>query len=332
MRCQPLDATFQQHYGNLITFLLDGRVVPFLGAGANLCGRPPNLTWPDRNRQFLPSGSELSAYLANEFKCPPDPDLARVSQYVSLTTGSGGLFGSLHDVFDHDYPPTTLHRLLAEFPAMLRAKGHPSRYQLIVSTNYDDVLERAFRDANEPFDLVTYISEGDTRGKFLHSDPDGNVRVIDIPNQYRELSLEKRTILLKIHGAINRAVADGEADSYVITEDHYIDYLTRTDLANLIPVTLTAKLRKSHFLFLGYGLRDWNLRVILHRIAGEQRLNYQSWAIQRHPTTLDEKFWGRRDVDILDIDLARYIAAVRGRLRLLPQADTAPMAGAAPHA
>jgi SIR2-like protein len=323
MRCQPLDATLQQHYTHLITFLLDGRVVPFLGAGANLCGRPANVAWPDRNRQFLPSGSELSAYLAREFNTPADPDLARVSQFVSLTTGTGGLFGSLHDVFDHDYPPTSLHALLAEFPSLLRAKGHPARHQLIVTTNYDDVLERAFVQAKEPFDLVTYVSEGETRGKFLHSDPDGQSRVIDIPNQYRELSLEKRTVILKIHGAINRTVADGEGDSYVITEDHYIDYLTRTDLANLIPVTLTAKLRKSHFLFLGYGLRDWNLRVILHRIAGEQRLNYQSWAIQRHPTTLDEKFWGRRDVDILDIDLARYIAAVRGRLRLLPQAEAA---------
>jgi hypothetical protein len=323
MRCQPLDATLQQHYTHLVTFLLDGRVVPFLGAGANLCGRPSGVMWPDRNRHYLPSGAELSAYLSKEFNTPSDPDLARVSQFVSLTTGTGGLFGSLHDVFDHDYPPTALHRLLAEFPSLLRAKGHPSRHQLIVTTNYDDVLERAFAEANEPFDLVTYISDGETRGKFLHADPDGSSRVIDIPNQYRDLSLEKRTIILKIHGAINRAVADGEGDSYVITEDHYIDYLTRTDLANLIPVTLTAKLRKSHFLFLGYGLRDWNLRVILHRIAGEQRLNYQSWAIQRHPTTLDEKFWGRRDVDILDIDLARYIAAVRGRLRLLPQAEAA---------
>jgi hypothetical protein len=319
MRCQPIDATLQQHYGNLITFLLDGRVVPFLGAGANLCGRPANLAWADHKRAFLPSGNELSAHLAAEFSCPGEPDLARVSQFVALTTGTGGLFGSLHDVFDHDYPTTALHRLLAEFPSLVRSKGHPPRYQLIVSTNYDDVLERAFRDAGEPFDLVTYISEGETRGKFQHTLPDGEARVIEIPNQYRELSLDKRTIILKIHGAINRAVADGEADSYVITEDHYIDYLTRTDLANLIPVTLTAKLRKSHFLFLGYGLRDWNLRVILHRIAGEQRLKYQSWAIQRNPTPLDEKFWGRRDVDILDVDLARYIAGVRGRLRLLPQ-------------
>jgi len=84
-------------------------------------------------------------------------------------------------------------------------------------------------------------------------------------------------------------------------------------------MTLTAKLRKSHFLFLGYGLRDWNMRVILHRLAGEQKLTYKSWAIQRHPTELDQKFWDRRDVDILDIDLDQYIMQLQDRIRLLPQ-------------
>jgi hypothetical protein len=44
---------------------------------------------------------------------------------------------------------------------------------------------------------------------------------------------------------------------------------------------LAVKLRKSHFLFLGYSLRDWNLRVIFHRILGAQRLKYKSWAIQQ---------------------------------------------------
>ena len=323
MRCRPVDADLQQHYANLINFMLEGRVVPFLGAGANLCGRPHEAVWDEHEKRFLPSGGELSTYLSKEFHTPADADLARVSQYVSLTTGTGALFGALHDLFDHDYEPTALHRLFAELPSVMRDRNMPARFQLIVSTNYDDLLERAFKKAGEPFDLVTYISDGDKRGKFAHTGPDGNTRIIDIPNQYGDLSLERRTIILKIHGAVNRAISDGEGDSYVITEDHYIDYLTRTDLANLIPVTLTAKLRKSHFLFLGYGLRDWNLRVILHRIAGEQRLTYKSWAIQRAPTALDQKFWGRRDVDILDIDLARYVAALRGRLRLMPPMEAA---------
>lgn len=324
MRCKPLDRALQQHYANVVTLLTDGRVVPFLGAGANLCGRPASAVWEDHQQGFLPSGGELASYLAEEFHCPPDADLARVSQYVSLTTGTGGLFGKLHEVFDRNYEPTSLHRLLASLQTLLREKHLPPRHQLIVTTNYDDVLERAFREAGEPFDLVTYLSEGTSRGKFLHVDPAGKSQIIDIPNQYRDVSLERRSVILKIHGAVNREVPEGEGDSYVITEDHYIDYLTRTDLANLVPVTLTAKLRKSHFLFLGYGLRDWNLRVILHRIAGEQRLNYKSWAIQRNPSDLDQRSWGKRDVDIFDVDLERYIAAVRGRLRLLPPGEAAP--------
>ena len=119
-------------------------------------------------------------------------------------------------------------------------------------------------------------------------------------------------MLLKIHGALDRAIASN--DSYVITEDHYIDFLTRTDLSNLLPVMLAAQLRASHFLFLGYSLRDWNLRVILQRIWEEQRLGYNSWAVQKQSDALDRRFWGRRNVEILETDLDAFIVAIDERL------------------
>jgi hypothetical protein len=124
-------------------------------------------------------------------------------------------------------------------------------------------------------------------------------------------------VILKIHGAVDRLT--GERDSFVITEDHYIDYLTRTDISNLVPMTLAEKLRRSHFLFLGYSLRDWNLRVILHRIWGEQKLTYKSWAIQLSPQEFDQKFWTKRDVDLLDSRLEDYIPALSERIQVLPQ-------------
>ena len=40
-------------------------------------------------------------------------------------------------------------------------------------------------------------------------------------------------------------------------------------------------LRNSHFHFLGYRLGDWNLRVILSRIWGQQKLDLMSWSVQR---------------------------------------------------
>jgi len=228
-------------------------------------------------------------------------------------SGSGPLYDELHSLFDADYEPTSLHRFFASAPGLLREKGYPPRYPLIVTTNYDDALERAFRAAGEPFDLVSYVAEGEQRGKFIHFPPGGEVCVIERPNEYRGLSLDQRSVILKIHGAVDRAGALW--DSFVITEDHYINYLTRTDISNLLPVTLAAKLRKSHFLFLGYSLRDWNLRVILHRIWGEQKLTYKSWAILGKLELMEKDFWRSREVDVFTVPIEEYIAALEERLR-----------------
>ena len=83
-------------------------------------------------------------------------------------------------------------------------------------------------------------------------------------------------MILKLHGAIDRR--DFKQDSYVITEDSYIDYLVGGDLGADIPVSLLERMADSHFLFLGYSMHDWNLRVILNRIWGGQQLDLKSWA------------------------------------------------------
>lgn len=307
-----VSAVLDAHYRQVARAFLDGRVVPLLGAGVNLCGRPAEVRWqPGR---YLPSGAELAAHLADYFDYPPGEleDLLRVSQYVSVVTGEGPLYDELHKLFDADYPPTELHRLLAGIPALLRRAG-AARYPLIVTTNYDDALERAFQDAGEPVDLVIYIAEGEASGRFLHCTPDGKSQLIERPNKYVAIAPNQRPVILKIHGAIDRRLADN--DSFVITEDHYIEYLTRTDIANLIPVPLVVKLRRSHFLFLGYSMRDWNLRVILHRIWGQQTLSYKSWAIQLDPDRIEQEFWHKRGVDILNVRLEDYVAELSTQLQ-----------------
>jgi len=148
----------------------------------------------------------------------------------------------------------------------------------------------------------------------VHRVPGADAVVVERPNEYRALRPDERAVILKMHGAVDRTDPDAPWDSYVITEDHYIEYLARTDLANLVPVTLAAKLRRSHFLFLGYSMRDWNLRVILHRIWGEQKLKYKSWAVQLRPSELDREFWELRGVDVLDIPLDNYVAELDAML------------------
>jgi hypothetical protein len=309
----------ESHYRTVARAICEGRVIPLLGAGVNLVGRPTDSDW---RGHYLPSGAELAAYLASYFEYPTSDlqELIRVSQYASVMTGLGPLYEELHQLLDADYPPTALHHFLAALPGTLRARGTP-RYQLIMTTNYDDALERAFRALDEPYDVVWYVAEGEHRGKFYHLQPDGKGRIIDKPNKYLGFALDKRTVIAKIHGAVDRL--QPERDSYVITEDHYIDYLTHTEVANLVPIQLAAKLRRSHFLFLGYSMRDWNLRVILHRIWGQQALDYKSWAIQLDPEPIDSEFWQRRGVEILKIPLEDYVNALTERLRQLPVAGVA---------
>jgi DNA-binding SARP family transcriptional activator len=269
--------------------MLDGRLVPVLGTDV----------------------AELAVHLAERFEYPAATDAAlpRIAQYVEVINGSGPLYDELHARLSaHDANVTLLHRLLASLPPVLRARGLP--HQLIVSTSYDLSLERAFLEADEELDVVSYLAVGRNRGKFCHIGPDGSGRLIEFPNEYTtELSLERRTILLKLHGQVD--LGSGRAwESFVITEDDYIDYLAHTDVASVVPVGLAAKLRRSHFLFLGYTMADWNLRLLLNRLWGDQALSYRSWAVQSEAQPLEREFWRRRDVHVLELSFEQCAAAL----------------------
>ncbi len=301
---------FIGHCRMVVRAFAEGEVVPFLGAGVNLCGRPKDKSFT--RGEYLPSGTELSNYLAKACGYPlPDVDnLVRVAQYQATMLGPGPLYKRLREVFDADYRPTRMHELLARLPKTLEQSVGMARYQLIVTTNYDDALERAFVEAGQPFDLFTYIAFGDDIGKFLHTPFGGTPKVIGSPKRFTERILDQRPVVLKIHGAVDRV--DDARDSYVITEDHYIDFLMRTEISKLMPLSLLPSLQKSHFLFLGYSLRDWNLRVILQRIWEEQEQRWSSWAVQHETSQLDQKFWSKREVDIQVVDLFDYVEALEG--------------------
>ena len=63
------------------------------------------------------------------------------------------------------------------------------------------------------------------------------------------------------------------------------------------PSTLAARLRRSHFLFLGYGLIDWSLRVFLQRLWPDGQADYRSWAVQPAAGAVEREFWKRRGVE-----------------------------------
>jgi DNA-binding SARP family transcriptional activator len=312
------EADVEDHYGEVVKALLAGRLVPVLGVGAGIAGRAEGEHWqPGSSNQ--PDIEDVASHLATLFELPPNHarTLPMVSQYVALTQGVGPLYDELHALFDADYAPGPVHRFLAELSADLKGRGAPS--PLILTTLYDETMESALAERGVAFDVVSYVAAGASRGKFCHRSPDGRARLIDVPNAYAELVPGERPIVVKIHGQVDRR-PEREWESFVVSEDDYIDYLAQADIASLVPVTLAAKLRRSHFLFLGYALQEWNLRVFLHRIWGEAQVSYRSWSIQPHPSPLEREFWRRRGIDMRDVPLSDYVDELRRRLDLVPAA------------
>ena len=159
-----------------------------------------------------------------------------------------------------------------------------------------------FDDAGEGIDVVSYVSLGRDRGRFQHRGADGSVRVITAPNAYADVPLGERPVLLKVHGEVDQRPAR-EADSFVVSEDDHIGYLVETGIAGVLPVTLAARLRRSHLLFLGYGVLDWSLRVFLHRLWPDEQPAYRAWAVQQTSDPLEREFWRRRGVEVVDGEL-----------------------------
>lgn len=307
----PISETLEEHYDYVADALSRGRVVPLLGAGANLCD-PGRHGW--KIGENLPGGAELSRYIASMYTYPGEDreDLLRVSQYAQAKRGDGVLYDHLREVFTAPYGYTVVHDFLARLPGLLEASGGTRRHQLIVTTNYDDALEQALNAAGEPFDLLWYSAHRRSpRGRFLHKPYDGDPRPIERPNEYH-LPSDDRTVILKIHGAVSRA--DDAYDSYVISEDDYVEFLTNTSLQELIPATLLARLFTSHILFLGYSLQDWNLRVILQQIATQRDLSRDSWAIQREVQEVDRALWEFRDVRLHEVALDSYVSELGKRM------------------
>jgi DNA-binding SARP family transcriptional activator len=298
----------EDHYGDILAALLSGRLVLVLGSGINEAPRVDG---------GLPAYAEVAASLAESFGYPQEgkPDLACVSQYVALMKGVGPLYDELHGLFAREYEPAGIHRALAETLGLLRERSAPG--QLIVTANFDQALERALTEVGEDFDVVSYIALGRHRGKFLHVSAEGEVTVVDVPNTYADVGLERRTVILKIHGGVGPA-PEREWDSFVVSEDDYIDYLGRSDLAGAVPVGLAARLRRSHFLFLGYPLRQWYVRVFLHRLWQHESPTYHSWAVQPSVDPPELASWRRLGIDVFELAPEEYAGELRRRLAAEP--------------
>jgi SIR2-like domain/TIR domain len=314
----------EYHYENLVADLEDGTVVPVLGAG--VFAGPDDTPW-EQGSGRLPTAPELAGALAARFRLRDAPaKLAEVSQQVVAVKGARDLNRALRELLlANECQPTETHRFLARLPALLRARGREA-YPLIVTTTYDSALERAFDEAREPYDLAVFLTAGEHRGRFLHIpwwEAQGcDAQPIAVPNEYVDFPIDEegelfRPTILKIHGgALHDAPASLRLpEGFVITEDDYIGFLSDSPVASLVPLQLLNKLRDSHLLFFGYGVRDWHLRVFVRRVWPSGEPGSRSWAVQERGDHLDADFWRKLNVERIGVPIDDYLHGLAYHLR-----------------
>jgi hypothetical protein len=217
---------------SLLDTLRTGECTPFLGAGA--C------------QPHLPAAHEISARWLQEFTDYPFKagDHLAVSQYLATTRDAlfpkRQILRELKDCLStKKYPdfaqPTSIHGVLARLP-----------FSVYLTTNYDDVMEKALEWANkEGIRSFGPWSEYCRWHRGLKPQPEETGRRSDQPSVYH------------FHGRLDLP------KSIVLTEDDYEDFLV--ELAankDLIPDYVKQAISDNPLLFVGYSMQDWNFRVL----------------------------------------------------------------------
>lgn len=256
------------------------------------------------------------------------PNLEYLTECIDIILGTPNLYQDINKIFQSNYTPNRVHCLLAELPKVMLDKGYNLPYELIVTTNYDETLEKAFKRERQPFDLVYYMPEEE---KFCHrryekkgDNQDAELeaqrpQIIDKPNEYKDFYDEnkrgnefKYPVVLKVYGA---ATNRGQQKHLVLTEDQHLEY---EDIREKIPKAITEKLDR-HILFLGDDPSDWKLRTILRKIWPSRQFGSKSWAVQLHPEEVEKTIWENSGTKIYNISLEKFTTKLTEWQRDLPK-------------
>jgi len=289
-----------------------GLCVPFLGAGANFrdddkglpLGKTVAMGFVEEllRKDQLTAVRELtdiSSTKAAELGMYADlaalemHNLARVALHYRRENDANALWSLLRRLLDEaKAEPSLLLRTLAR----LRRSGGPNGalpLRLIVTTNYDGLMERALEERHVDYEPVDQPLTGFSPE--IEDDP--------------RLADNSRLMLYKIHGSFSGAA---KTKRLIVTEDDYISFLTvatrHDDTVVGVPTMIKARLINSTLLFLGYSLEDWDFRTLYKGLI--EPLNEDdkpaSYAIDLNPPGFWIDFWAKKGVTIVTMDVSVF--------------------------
>jgi hypothetical protein len=245
-----------------------------------------SFTYPAEHQPFL--GRELVQKMAVEcrfierFPKESPIDLQRVSLCFETTPGLGrkALVDFLDTHLRVGKKPSPTVEMLAKLP-----------FKIVVTTNYDRLLESALNKVGKDPAVYVYNPAPNTPTPDIDEDPS-----------------TERPMIYKMHGDL------GHRESIVITDEDYITFVQRMSDKqpfHPIPETIRFRLLKWPTLFVGYSLRDYNLRLLFRTLRW--RIDPASvppcFSVDTSPDPLILQVWQheRRFVTFVAQDLWEFI-------------------------
>jgi hypothetical protein len=274
--------------------LTRGHIVLFLGAGVH--AGPPEGAESQYPRSKRPlQAHELAARLASalclsdEYPEERHSDLQRISMFFEQRLGRSTLIREIREATQDGREPSPILLDLARLP-----------FPVIVTTNYDELLEEALRRSDKGgFEKIVYNPTPRLATKEYAREP----------SQYNPL-------IFKMHGEASIP------ESAVITDDDYIHFMLRMSEGHSyhpVPETIKYYIKRWPVLFVGYSLKDFNFRVLFRTLRWQLDPASQppAFSVDRMPDPLLRISFNRQVTFIVQ-DIWTFVPALT---RVLREAD-----------
>jgi len=248
----------------------------------------------------MPSGTSL-----REAFCQ---DLAKQLEEADQKVGEKVLFAVAQQFNDSpEFATVNLKNIAAKF---FRARGYSPGplylelaqcpFSIVLTTCHDDLFAKALKENNKEPTRYWYHYQGEPRD---------NKEIAGTPDPYSPA-------LYHLFGAVD------EPNSLVLTENDLLDFVIHVTAGRpKLPDSLRSALRNKTFLFLGFGIRHWYLRVLLKLMVRSLELSGASVALEslgglaaseKEQTVLFYKRGTR--IEVVDMDGSEFVAELLKRL------------------
>lgn len=278
-----------------------GECVLFLGSAVHSPSSSDPDIYPMAKRPSI--GSELSLILAERSRFAHDlgnedaRNLQRVSLYHEMRLSRNDLVNQVKNHVQKDKEPSPMLELLARL-----------NFPLVITTNYDQLFETAIEKVGKTYSRGVYNPESNrkTLNQYYFSAEAQSATAL-ARNRTRIDS--DNPFILKIHGDIVE-----DSASIVITDEDYIKFVLRMGergVGNPVPEFVRSKLKEWPTLFIGYSLKDYNLRLLFTTLRWkiDPAKFPKMYSIDLRPDPLIREYWDdhKRYVSFIVTDLWEFI-------------------------